>query len=41
MQYSTGTLRELIDDLDIDHLLAEDSRQKVLDYILAEYQHRT
>ena len=38
MQYSTGTLRELIDDLDIDQLLHENSGKIVLDYILAEYQ---
>ena len=38
MQYSAGTLRELIDDLDTDQLLAEDSGQKVLEYITAQYQ---
>ena len=38
MQYSTGTLRELIDDLDIDQLLDENSGKIVMDHILAEYQ---
>ena len=38
MQYSQGTLRELLDDLGIEELTAEDSGQRAIDYIKLQYE---